>query len=287
MFTHPRINSAFMRAPLRRTMARGIICLWGLFMLSINLTAAPVLVQTTTAATGGNDNIITATFGSTPVQGNLLIAIAGNAAPNTVPTIPAGWLNAGISGATTPGHLIFYRIAGPSEPTSLTINYSGSCRLGLQLYEYSGMPNATLNSISQNSGNGSSMSLSLTTTTANCLIIAGYVVNENTSFTSWSNGFNERSDFINSGAPSFASTYGGADRSVTSVGAYSTTATVGNGAAWYGQIVAFAYGQAPILDSVQEPRVRCTGRRRRRTRWCRGLPDLITRRLHHAGRWAG
>ena len=78
--------------------------------------AVPALVQTASIANGGNGTSITATLASTPVAGNLLIAVAGNRTFSGVAAIPSGWNVAIDETGNAPGQLIIYKTAGGSEP---------------------------------------------------------------------------------------------------------------------------------------------------------------------------
>lgn len=197
------------------------------------------LVQTANDVTNGGTSV-SATFSSTPTQDNLLVAIVGVRDSVTINT-PSGWSTA-ISEAGSPGQAIFYKIAGASEPTEVNFTdiVSSSTRLGLHIYEYSGV-NA-LDQASSDTGTGTAVSSgSVTTTSANEAIIAGFVINAGTSFddASWTNSFTEQNDFANSGDSKLRSTYAGADRILSTVGTYSTAATAGASGAWRGQIASF------------------------------------------------
>jgi hypothetical protein len=143
----------------------------------------------------------------------------------------------------TPGQAIFYKFAGASEPTTVTVSgYSVSTRLGLQIYEYCSTDTVTpVNQTGSTAGTGTAVSSgSVTTTQAETLIVAALVTNVQTTFASWTNSFFERADFANTGnPPGQRSSYAGADYSAFSIGTYSTTATAGASGTWRGQIVAF------------------------------------------------
>ncbi len=212
-----------------------------LLMGQVDLKAAPALVQSNTAVNGGNSSSITATYTSTPTAGNLLIAIVGNKDVLTLGALPAGWTKGVADENRSPGLVILYKIAGVAEPSDVTINYSGSTRLGLQIFEYSGIPGATLRQFVETSGSGTSLATgTVTSTTADELIITGFTIDVGTTFTGWSNSFTERTDVNNGGAPAFAASYALADRVATVPGSYQTTATVGSSGAWLGMIARFS-----------------------------------------------
>jgi len=212
------------------------------FCLLPGASAAPALVQDTTSVAEPGASV-TGTFSSQPSAGNLLVAVVGNRGSVSIDSITSGWQTAIDESGNEPGQAIFYRVAGASEPTTFSVWYSGSTRLGLQLYEYSGMEQfAPLDSTKSSSGSGISLSTdSVTTSISNELVIAGFVVNEERSFTSWTNSFIERNDFANAGDLLDRSSYAGADKVAASASTYSTTATIdGSGSpTWRGQIVSF------------------------------------------------
>jgi parallel beta-helix repeat protein len=219
-----------------------------------NITAISVGCTVVQWGTGSANNAtsVSASYPTPPTVNNLLVAVAGNREPATV-SPPAGWsvaISQTNNAPGTPGQAIFYKFAGPSEPTNVTVSgYSTSTRLGLQVYEYCDIDSAVAPLTGSTSGTGTAVSSgSVTTTEADSLILAGLVTNAITNFNPWTNGFAERADFINTGFSSSRSTYGGADRHVGSAGTYSTTATTGVSGAWHGQIVAFAKRLPMTLD---------------------------------------
>lgn len=210
--------------------------------------AAPTLVQTATGITNGGTTV-RATFAAGATTNNLIIAICGAQDSSTLSiSAPAGFSTA-INQAGTPSQGIFYLVAAGGE-TNIDCDSTASTRLGLHIYEYSGLATSgVLDATGSATGTSSSPSSgSVTTTNANNLLIAGVTTNANTSFSAWSDSFTERNDFANGGAPGSRSTYGGADRNVTATGTYSTIATAGASGAWRGQIAAFKEPTAnPVL----------------------------------------
>ena len=236
--------------PHGRSVTAALCALTALLFANVAI-AAPALVQTNSSANGANATTITATFASTPAAGNLLVAIAGNHDATTVQSIPAGWQTAVQDTGIAPGQLVIYKVAGAAEPTAVTITYTTASRLGIHIYEYSGIPLAVFRQVVETSGSGSSLAAgAVTTTTNNELVIAGFTINANTSFTAWSNSFVEENDFANTGPAASRSTYGGADRVAPTPGSYSTTATAAASGAWLGQIVRFS--PASISGTVFE-----------------------------------
>jgi hypothetical protein len=186
---------------------------------------------------GGTD--VSATFSSAVTQNNLLVAIVGVRDSLTINT-PSGW-SVAIKQSGEPGQAIFYKIAGASE--SQTVDFSNivssGTRLGLHIYEYSGVN--VLDQVNSSSGTGTSVSSgSVTTTSANEAIIAGLMIRSGGSFNNtWTNSFTEQNDFSNGGQASLQCTYGGADRIVSTTDTYSTTATSLQSGKWRGQIASF------------------------------------------------
>lgn len=219
-------------------------------MTCINISearAAITFVQTATGVTNGGTSV-SATFGATPTQNNLLIAIAGNRDANASgPTTPGGWSVALSQPNNSPGQIIYYKIAGAAEPSTVTVSgYGTSTRLGLHIYEYNGINvSSPLDQTASASGTGTTVSSGTTAVTAQAdeLLIAGVVVNNTnnpvTTISAWTNSFTQRNNFANGGGPTTRSVYGGAGRIVSATGAYSTSVTATNSEAWRGQIVTF------------------------------------------------
>ncbi len=141
---------------------------------------------------------LTATLAATPTSGNLLIALHEcQGAPTVTP--PAGWTAVGpspyaYSVFVTVG--IWYRIAGASEPTSVTWSTSTSVEQDLEVLEYSG--NASTGVLEDfgvsDTGVGASPPLvtdAVTTTVAGELIVVvmGQAWNAGVWANSWTNGF--------------------------------------------------------------------------------------------------
>ena len=194
------------------------------------------LIQKTTG--GGTASSFSATFAATPTAGNLLIAVAGTRINGTM-TAPAGWSTAINQTATpAPQAAIFYKLAGASEPTTVTVTTDATGNgNGIHLYEYRCV--TTLDLVSSATGSSKSVSSgSVTTTQPNSLLIAGLVARQGVSLTSWTNGFTEQNDFTQ-GAGGAVTVFAAGDRIVSSAGTYSTTAISDASGQWRGQIVAF------------------------------------------------
>ena len=200
-----------------------------------------VFMQSAQGASTGDANTVSATFTSQPGAGNLLVAVAGNLAASS-PTTPAGWSVAIDESANAPGQVIFYRIAGLTEPSTVTVNgYGTATRLGLHVYEYRGIAyGAPLDQTASSTGSGTALSTGTTGTTGQPveLVLAAFVIDAAGSLGGWTNGFTERRDFANAGGAPQAG-YAGADLVVSDVGGYGTDATATVAGNWRGQVVTF------------------------------------------------
>ncbi|MDX1708225.1 MAG: hypothetical protein R3274_06470, partial [Desulfobacterales bacterium] len=239
---------------------RGVGLFAGIILLVVGVAfsavqpalAAISYVQTKNGNSNGATSV-SATFDTAPTENNLLVAIVGNRDSSTAPNTPSGWSVAISQTTNTPGQVIFYKIAGASESSTVTVNnYGTSTNLGIHIYEYSGVATSSpLDQSNSASGNSATASTgSITTTQDNELLIAGLVSNDReASFSSWTNSFSEKNDFhITSGKPGDKSGFGGADRIVSSTGSFSTSATVSGSGAWRGQIVSFK--EAPSVADL-------------------------------------
>lgn len=84
--------------------------------------AAPSLVQTpvVAVAAGTSNTSISATYGSTPTEGSLLVAGVLLRSAKPIDT-PSGWTGHPDNVINLPGFSIFFKTAGASEPTTVTI----------------------------------------------------------------------------------------------------------------------------------------------------------------------
>lgn len=82
---------------------------------------------------------LTLAYDQTPTAGNLLVAF-GHYAAQRVPTIPEGWSLAVETVTGAPETVVFYRVAGPDEPTDVTLSVSGAAVfISLAIFEYAGL----------------------------------------------------------------------------------------------------------------------------------------------------
>jgi hypothetical protein len=203
--------------------------------------------------TVNNGGSVSATFNSSATADNLLVAICASQ-DNTTLTVPSGFSTAiNQNSASRPSQAIAYKVAAGGESTITCTSSSSSSKLGIHIYEYSGLATSNLlNSTGSSNGSGASVSSgNVTTTNDEVLLVAGMVSNHGSaSFGgTWSNSFTMRENFSTSGGnPASRSSFGGADRSVTSTGTYSTTVSTGESATWRGQIAAFKVAPPPLLS---------------------------------------
>jgi hypothetical protein len=178
---------------------------------------------------------------SAATANNTIVAVCGATTSVTLSITAGGTFSTAINQAGTPSQGIFYKVSTGGE-TTITCTSSASTRLGIHVYEYSGMETTSVldGTPGSNSGNSTSPSTGSTTTSvASTVLVGGLTVAGNDAFTTWTNTFTERNDFTNTGAAGSRGTYGGADRIVTATGTYSTGATIGTAANWRGQVAAF------------------------------------------------
>lgn len=149
-------------------------------------------------ATGSGTSAATATYAATPTQGNLLIAILGDDNGSTT-LANSGWSSAATVGTSNTNLTILYKIAGASEPTTITSTTDvGASRTELAIYEYTGfvgtisLDRTSINSNVVTSGLTLYMPPTSSTSSANELCIAGANWNNSNTISSWSNGYNTR-----------------------------------------------------------------------------------------------
>ena len=107
---------------------------------------AVLLVQS--KAGGASSQTATATLDSTPTQGNLLIAVISWVTNGSIATAPAGWTEAKFAGGATHGFLvIYYKVAGASEPTNPAWTAASTAVCHISLFEYSGLTATPLDKV--------------------------------------------------------------------------------------------------------------------------------------------
>ena len=165
------------------------------------------LVQTVNDKQEGVDSVF-AVFDQPPAEGNLLVAVAGNRDGSAAPTTPSGWSVALSSPSGSPGQIVYYRIAGPAEPSTVIVKgYPITSRRGLHLYEYSGVDTSdVLEDSDEATGSGTNVSAGSVTAAGEALVVTAVTINANSHFSGWADSFTEQQDFVNAGTPTTKST---------------------------------------------------------------------------------
>jgi hypothetical protein len=82
---------------------------------------------------------VSVTFGSTPTPGNIMVAIVNAALTGTISFITSGWTARTLAGGAITGTSGLYRVwekvAGASEPTTVTAHVSAACRYSMVVLE--------------------------------------------------------------------------------------------------------------------------------------------------------
>lgn len=178
------------------------------------------------------------TYGSTPTSGNLLVI--GVISGGEIATPPTGWTLADSPEAASVGLYCFYKVAGASEPTTVSFTQSAAAMMCITAMEYSGMVTVSPKDQSAHNttvgGTAASVSSGTTATTTNAndllVVVAGApgdqgAPNDNlVSFSSWSAGYTTQSAMKSTGTGAFGGVCGSVGtQSVSAMGAYSATAT--------------------------------------------------------------
>jgi hypothetical protein len=203
--------------------------------------AQPALVQSNWLQ-ATQTNQATLALAAPPAPGNVLVAICATAVAQALTVVTPGWSVAIDQSANGPGQAILYKVARAADAAGLTIRYAASTRLGIQLFEYSGID--TLNpfhAVASSSGNSTSPTTgAVTTLLPNELLVAGFVALVDVLASGWTNGFVQRHNFLNVRQPAALAAYTGADRAAGTPGSYATSVTFGGQKVrWRGQVAAF------------------------------------------------
>jgi hypothetical protein len=199
---------------------------------------------------------MSAVFGTTPTQNNLLIAVGNSDSDITMTS--TGWsIAASIVVAT--GLYIYWKIAGASESSTVTIGINVSDSGEMAIYEYSGNTASPLDKTATTSASGvASCGTGTTATTAQADELLFAAVGKDSTATwnglAWTNSFTTLSGPIaGNGAPG-ASCLSTATRAVNATGAYTTTAswTDGNWSCG-GAIATFKAAAAAPLIRPEQP----------------------------------
>ena len=169
------------------------------------------------------DASVTASFPSTPAEGNLMIALGGGNTDGSTNASISGWTNAVYTkiGTTANTLGLWYKVAGAAESKDVTLNWTDSVSTYLIIEEWTGLSATPLDKIANVDNTGAVESQSSgttdTTTVADELCLAGFGMGSTISDESWSNSFVlEKRD---SSTPKFLL----GSRIVFSTGTYETT----------------------------------------------------------------
>ena len=156
----------------------------------------PITLVQKGAISGGQRDIWTASYPSQPTEGNLLIALGFT--NSSTYTMSDGWqLAMALPGTTQPLSLAFYKVAGPAEPSLVSLSTGDVINGALSIFEYSGLNDVqaeVLDRVATNTVPSGSTSISTGTTVltseARELLIAavnlgGYDIPSSI----WTNGF--------------------------------------------------------------------------------------------------
>jgi hypothetical protein len=226
-----------------------IIMLSGVIVFTPETASAAITrVQLNTGITSGGTSVA-ATYTTTPVAGNLLVAIH---AARGEQGVLSGWSTARASTSNDGGGVtIYYKTAVGTENT-VTATTVGSRHQTLAIFEYSGMSVVTVSDVSQvnNSGNTQVLTLATgttsTTTESNSLLIGAFNTEGSASFANtWTNSFVQSSN-LNTVAtnPNNRTDSTSAERIVTATGTFTTTESWGTSRRAAGVIVAFRAARA-------------------------------------------
>jgi len=223
------------------------LVIWVITLVPQHVNAAASLVQVTSA--NSSTSPVSVTYSTAATSGKLLIAICTSNAAATI-TAPTGFSTA-INESGDPAQGIFYKVAAGGE-SSVSCSFSAGGTGAIQLYEYSGIENVSpldvVNTTSSSGTTSPASSGTLTSNNTNDLLLAGIVSDASSGISSWANSFTQETGGTAGGNPAHRTSYASADLSVSSTSSYSTTATVGGGSNWRGQIAAFKIAPAPVFS---------------------------------------
>lgn len=207
-------------------------------------------VQTKTFGASANSTTHTLTFTSTPTSGNLLVVCI--VADDFMATAPSGWTKAGTGAQDFTGCYIIYKVAGASEPTSVTITIGSSTSCCMQGYEYSGIVSSSpLDQSAAATGQGTTTTINTGTTgtTSQAKELAVAVVAQSTAgsftlrtVTGWSNTFVDLGS-TDSSAVGTTCRINSSTKILAATGTQTTTATLsGNGSGHNNGVIATFLG---------------------------------------------
>lgn len=189
--------------------------------------AGQLFIQKATYGSSAAALTHTITLAKTPVQGDLMILCAD--ADNTVST-PSGWTMQ-ISSIHSGALYLFSKVAGASEPTSISVTLSGSTSCALGYVEFAGRSGTVDKTLATNGVSTTTLTCgpTATTTQASEVVIAAIGLWEGTGhtwgpFISFDHSFNMIID-ISSTVTSAREDLGIAIALVTATGAYQSQGT--------------------------------------------------------------
>ena len=183
---------------------------------------------------------------SPPTEGNLLIA-AGAVQPAAPITLPAGWDEAIIVEGTSRA-FAYYKVAGPAEPSTVTVTRPDANRMAFTIFEYSGLDDVqgevldrTVSNI-VSGVNEISTGTTQVTSQSNELLLAAVGLGATRPFSNtWTNGFTQRSAMAR---------HTTADRIVSSTDQFETTESWGNTATGGSALMVTFKGADPGNDTL-------------------------------------
>jgi hypothetical protein len=226
-----------------------LLYLMFLLFISMTVSAQVTRVQTKTGSSGSSSTSLSVTLGSTPIDGNTLVAIIATkrTSSNTVTRITqtgATWVRAtqstNTSGSTTE---IWYTSNVSSASKSITVSQS-STSSAIVIAEYDGI--LTTNVLDKvNNSNSSSATASTgttgTTSQGDELIIGGIgLIDSSYSLSSITNSFSTIGTVASGSTPSasYAKVYA-LEKIVSATSTYSSGGTVSTSSVWSGAIATF------------------------------------------------
>jgi hypothetical protein len=219
-----------------------------LFLVAL-AASAQTNVQRKTYGSSSTSTNHTVTFDSTPTQNNLLVLRA--TCDDYATNISSGWTQAA-SALDWTGTYIYYKVAGASEPSSVTLTIGSSTGCAMIADEWSGTaPSSPLDKTASAIGQSSPVSTGTTTTTvqADELAIAVVGLSETPAghnVSAWNNSFTENANVATTASGTQVRVVG-ASRVLSATGAYTTAATITSPANNHsvGAIATFKIGGAP------------------------------------------
>lgn len=185
----------------------------------------------------------TALFPDDPTAGNLLVAVGATYA-SSVLTMTPDWtpvfLNLSLG---SPQQAIFYKVAtGAADKTVDVYHVGTSGAAGLQVYEFTGVPDLPIGIPGSSSGTGTAVSSgSITVALPHTLVLAAVAhrTTSTTPFNNWTPGFAVSSFHCDVALSSNDATFGVAWKSTLAAGTYVVEAGAPASGDWVGQVVAF------------------------------------------------